>query len=682
MRVTHLIVGALAANVVFAAAEEEEKPKVSRTVLSETVTVTAEADVVEKEKTPSPVIVIDAKKIEEAGSNRLTRLLELAFPGRIAGYGGIGTGTSLFINGARSADTVVMMDGIRISNRNISSNFANLSLIGISRVEVLPVPASTLYGSDAHGGVVSLSSSGPRAKGLSGYALGQGSSIGQMRAGALAAYGWDTGWFQGGGDTEQSPQALKSNLNYRQATGYVNFGQQLGNDALLTVSHNSTYVGTPLPFDWDYLPPNWDATRVNSPDRESMTWQSITTASIKSYFPNSLYAEVNVGNIKQNGEQDTKSSYKHDLDQTQANAKATWKGDKASVSLLVDYLTEKYGTLYYSWDGSPVRSSFEGTSQAFALEGAIEPLPILRLVGSVRQQSDEKKSTEGSISGGSGTTGGNPARPIVDPFSVDVDTMTWKVGANLLLPLGFRAYASAGTSFNAPTSGQLAYNKLWDKPSLDSETSQSLLAGVGYSQSAWWVKADVSRINYDTIIVWKGAAAAGQGYYENASDQQVQGLEVAGGIKGNGWDADVWVRSQEVRDFTLEGKINPITEKPENPIAVASSNRPFFSAGFRASYVMDNMNFGIDLSYIGHRYTYGDGHGEPDKTHYIDCSLRYAIQWNKSLSTTIRAERLFQDGISMEDWLEYKDVGKNNMSVRMGYPSHGRAISAEVRYKF
>jgi outer membrane cobalamin receptor len=680
MKVTHLIVGAigaLSANAVFAAAEEEEKPKVSREVLSETVTVTAEADIIEKEKTPSPVIVIDAKKIEEAGSNRLTRLLELAFPGRIAAYGGIGTGTSLFINGARSADTVVMMDGIRISNRNISSNFANLSLIGISRVEVLPVPASTLYGSDAHGGVVSLSSSGPSAKGLSGYALGQGSSIGQMRSGALAAYGWDTGWFQGGGDTEQSPQAIKSNLNYRQATGYVNFGQQLGDDALFTISHNSTYVGTPLPFDWDWN--YWPAKRTHRPDRESMTWQSITTASLKSYFPNRLYAELNVGNFKQNGEQDTYSSFKHDLDQTQANAKATWKADKASVTLLGDFLTEKYGTLYYdSWnDNAPVNTRFETQKLAFALEGSIEPLPILRLVGSVRQQSDEIKPTEGSISGGY-TGGANPPAEIPDGFSIDVDTMTWKLGANLLLPSGFRGYASAGTSFNTPSSGQLAYNKKWDKPAVDSETSQSILAGVGYNQSAWWVKADVSRINYDTIIVWKGAAVVGQGYYENASDLQVQGLEVAGGIKGNGWDADVWVRSQEVRDLTLDGKINPITEEPENPLAVASQNRPFFSAGFRAGYVLDNMNFGIDFSYIGHRYEY-DG---VNKTHYIDCSLRYAIQWNKSLSTTIRAERLFQDGISMEDWLESKDLGKNNMSVRMGYPSHGRAISAEVRYKF
>ena len=74
-----------------------------------------------------------------------------------ANSGGIGQQTSLFIRGANSSHTLVLIDGARIGSvGNGLPAFEQLPVEQIERIEIVRVPRSSLYGADAIGGVVQV----------------------------------------------------------------------------------------------------------------------------------------------------------------------------------------------------------------------------------------------------------------------------------------------------------------------------------------------------------------------------------------------------------------------------------------------------------------------------------------------------------------------------------------------
>jgi vitamin B12 transporter len=71
--------------------------------------------------------------------------------------GGVGQNASLFLRGTESNHTLVLVDGVRINPGTIGgAAFQNLSPELVERIEVVKGPRSTLYGTDAIGGVVQI----------------------------------------------------------------------------------------------------------------------------------------------------------------------------------------------------------------------------------------------------------------------------------------------------------------------------------------------------------------------------------------------------------------------------------------------------------------------------------------------------------------------------------------------
>ncbi len=137
------------------------------------------------QQTAGAVTVITADDIDAAGQRTIVEALR-EVPGlNIVQNGGAGTITSVFMRGANSNQTLVLINGIEVSDpsSNGAFNFANLLTGNIERIEVVRGPLSTLYGSDAIGGVINVITRRPTG-GTAVSARAEGGSFGTFNEAA------------------------------------------------------------------------------------------------------------------------------------------------------------------------------------------------------------------------------------------------------------------------------------------------------------------------------------------------------------------------------------------------------------------------------------------------------------------------------------------------------------------
>ena len=109
---------------------------------------------VNQDQTASSVTVLTEKDFAQRNATYVSDVLKTV-PGVAMGIsGGRGAVTSLFLRGANSKHTAVIIDGIRVNPADTNFDFGGLSLSNIEQIEVLRGEQSALWGSDAMGGVV------------------------------------------------------------------------------------------------------------------------------------------------------------------------------------------------------------------------------------------------------------------------------------------------------------------------------------------------------------------------------------------------------------------------------------------------------------------------------------------------------------------------------------------------
>ena len=105
----------------------------------------------------APVIVIDQDAIDRSAPADATDLLRFHAGLDIGRNGGPGQTTSVFIRGADSNHTLVLVDGVRMNPGTIGlAALQNIPPDMIERIEVVKGPRSALWGSDAIGGVINV----------------------------------------------------------------------------------------------------------------------------------------------------------------------------------------------------------------------------------------------------------------------------------------------------------------------------------------------------------------------------------------------------------------------------------------------------------------------------------------------------------------------------------------------
>lgn len=116
------------------------------------------------EKVGASVTVLTEPVIQASQAISVTELLAQTPSVTFARNGGVGSATSLYIRGAESHHTVVLIDGVKLNDPSSTQggfNSGNLLVGDVSRIEVLRGAQSTLWGSQAIGGVVNIVTAEP-----------------------------------------------------------------------------------------------------------------------------------------------------------------------------------------------------------------------------------------------------------------------------------------------------------------------------------------------------------------------------------------------------------------------------------------------------------------------------------------------------------------------------------------
>lgn len=107
--------------------------------------------------TLAPVSVITREDIEASATNDIVDLLRVVPGVDIVRGGGIGQQTSVFMRGANSNHTLVLIDGVRVSSLGTGAYaWEHLPVDQIERIEVVRGPRAAVWGADALGGVIQI----------------------------------------------------------------------------------------------------------------------------------------------------------------------------------------------------------------------------------------------------------------------------------------------------------------------------------------------------------------------------------------------------------------------------------------------------------------------------------------------------------------------------------------------
>ena len=125
----------------------------------EAVVVTATKVETAAEEVASAITVITAEEMEKKQQRTVLDALRAVPALNVTRRGGSGQQTSIFLRGAEARHTLVLIDGVEMNDPidvGRAFNFAHLSTDNIERIEIVRGPQSTLYGSDAIGGVINI----------------------------------------------------------------------------------------------------------------------------------------------------------------------------------------------------------------------------------------------------------------------------------------------------------------------------------------------------------------------------------------------------------------------------------------------------------------------------------------------------------------------------------------------
>lgn len=164
-------------------------------VYSAPIIVTATRTAQTADETLAAVTVITRQDIERQQATSVVDLLR-GTPGLgLSNNGGLGKATSVFLRGTESDHVLVLIDGVKVGSATLGTTaFQDIPVDQIERIEIVRGPRSSLYGSEAIGGLIQIftrKGGGP----LKPYLSLGGGSYQTYNASAGVSGGGERGWF-------------------------------------------------------------------------------------------------------------------------------------------------------------------------------------------------------------------------------------------------------------------------------------------------------------------------------------------------------------------------------------------------------------------------------------------------------------------------------------------------------
>lgn len=179
-------------------------PACADAALLDDVFVTATRREISADLALPPVTVISRAEIERSGALDVAELLRYQAGVEVARNGGPGQLTSVFIRGANSNHTLVLIDGVKV-NPGTAGGAALQNIVPelVERIEIVKGPRSSLHGSEAIGGVINIITR----RGGPGRELGARAQAGRY---ATRGLGGKVSWQEDGFGAGVSASALRS----------------------------------------------------------------------------------------------------------------------------------------------------------------------------------------------------------------------------------------------------------------------------------------------------------------------------------------------------------------------------------------------------------------------------------------------------------------------------------------
>ena len=144
--------------------------------------------------TLAAVTVIDRDAIDRLEPDSLTELLRRVPGVSISNNGGFGKESSLFLRGAEADQTLLLIDGVRVASATAGkAALQDIPVDQIERIEVVRGPYSSLYGSDAIGGVIQIFTRRPQGEATVNARLAVGSYDTRRASAGISGRG-ERGW--------------------------------------------------------------------------------------------------------------------------------------------------------------------------------------------------------------------------------------------------------------------------------------------------------------------------------------------------------------------------------------------------------------------------------------------------------------------------------------------------------
>ena len=474
----------------------------------DTIVVTATRTAINAEDSNVPVQVLDRAAIERSQATSLQELLRGRAGINLANQGGPGKLSSLFLRGTESDHVLVLVDGVRIGSASAGmASFQDLPLDQIDRVEIVRGPRSSLYGSEAIGGVIQVFTRRAGKGTRSNFGLGIGSNHLRQASAGIGHTG-ERGWFQAQGAWQRTDgiDACRGTAAGWGAGCYADEPDRDGyRNASVSVRGGST-IGETVELEGHALIADafneYDGTLFGGNEADNR--QQVFGARL-GWRPDAR-TDVNV-RIGRADDQAESHFFDHATD-TRSFAStfdtrrdtASVQGDfslaethllSAGVDWMRDRVTGSTGFTVDSRDNAGLFLAYQGGSGAHSYEASL--------------RHDDNEQFGGHATG--------------------------SVGYGLKFGNGMRFTASGGTGFKVPTFNDLYYPGGWGNPDLEPEESKTVNLGLAQFGDGWNWTVNAFQTDIDELIGYDTAFAL-----VNVDEARIRGAELTGFMSLAGWD--------------------------------------------------------------------------------------------------------------------------------------------------